>query len=182
MFSNQTKTIIMKTTFYVELSQDMFVSWQKRLLHLVIDFIAIMLFAFVFMFGLMMLSFLGFEGLGYWIDGLTDNDYNLLWVIFMLIYYIGMEAAMQKTLGKIITGTIVVSETGSKPAFKNILGRSLCRIFSIEAFSFLGSYPRGWHDSASGTYVVDAKKYNKALEIKYSFDEIGKEILDVQQA
>ncbi|MHA3789719.1 RDD family protein [Flavobacterium hauense] len=160
----------------VTLTQDMFVPRYKRFFNVVIDFCAVIILAVLFMVFILILSALGFSGLGEWMANFTDGDYNVLWLAFMMAYYMVMEITMQRTLGKFITGTIVVSENGIKPAVKSIIGRSLCRIFWIEAFSFLGTYPRGWHDSASNTYVVDIKKYKQALNVQNSFDQIGIEI------
>ena len=67
------------------------------------------------------------------------------------------EAVFQRSPGKFLTGTKVVNESGGKPTFGQILGRSLCRFIPFEAFSFLfGDSSRvvGWHDKFSGTLVV----------------------------
>ena len=71
-------------------------------------------------------------------------------------YFIVTESLWQKTLGKLITGTVVVSADGYKPSFGQIVGRSVARLIPFEALSFLGRYPVGWHDSLSGTRVVHA--------------------------
>jgi uncharacterized RDD family membrane protein YckC len=149
--------------------------WYIRLANVVIDILAIYVFAVIFMVFMYLLEALGVEGPNLWIAGFTDNDFNILGLIIMIIYYAGMEITLQRTIGKMITGTIVIDENGLKPSPKAIIGRSFCRIFWIESISFLRAYPRGWHDSASGTYVVKAKKYKKALEAKDSFEQIGTE-------
>ncbi len=116
----------------------------------------------------MMVLLLWFDEL----DGLTDR---LVTTLVMITYLFIMEVLTQRSVGKFITGTIVVSEDGTKPEARSIMIRALCRIIGFEALTFLGSTPRGWHDSASGTYVVDAKKYKEALESRQSFDQIGLE-------
>jgi uncharacterized RDD family membrane protein YckC len=83
-------------------------------------------------------------------------DFALGW-IFTAVYYIGMEAAFGVTLGKLITGTRVVNEYGGKPSFGAILGRTLARFVPFEPFSFFGNSPGGWHDSWSGTAVIDIR-------------------------
>lgn len=71
-------------------------------------------------------------------------------------YFILMEGTCQRTLGKFVTGTIVVTAGGARPSFGQIVGRSFARMIPFEAFSFLvGKRPVGWHDSLSGTRVVD---------------------------
>jgi len=69
-------------------------------------------------------------------------------------YYIVLEGIFNCSIGKYLTGTMIVDEHGRKPSFAKILGRTLCRYIPFEAFSFFGKNPRGWHDSMSGTFVV----------------------------
>ena len=81
-------------------------------------------------------------------------------------------------LGKFVTGTMVLMEDGSKPTFKDIFIRSLCRLIPFEAFSFLGAEGRGWHDSMSDTYVVDVKKHQAKLNSQSEIELIGKTLED----
>jgi uncharacterized RDD family membrane protein YckC len=67
-----------------------------------------------------------------------------------------------------ITKTKVVSrKTGKKPPFWTIVGRTFARLIPFDGFSFLTENPIGWHDSLSGTMVVndipfyDTKKYDE---------------------
>lgn len=71
-------------------------------------------------------------------------------------YYIFFEYKFGKTIGKMATNTKVVRKDGSKPTLTNIIGRNFARFIPFEAFSLLFSHlPVGWHDSLSGTLVVD---------------------------
>lgn len=79
----------------------------------------------------------------------------LVEVIFYLIYYFLMEATTQRTIGKYLTGTIVVMEDGSRPTTGAIALRTICRLIPFEPLSFFGT--RGWHDSLSKTIVVSTK-------------------------
>jgi uncharacterized RDD family membrane protein YckC len=97
---------------------------------------------------------------------LTPQESQLLdifgWVVAIgaqLLYYIVMELAFQRTLGKLLSGTKVVTEKGEPPSFGQILGRTLARFIPFEAFSFFGGggKPVGWHDSLSGTRVVSSR-------------------------
>ena len=65
-----------------------------------------------------------------------------------------MEAVFQRTIGKLVTGTRVVTTDGNVPGFGKVLGRSLARVIPFEVLSFLGAIPIGWHDKLSGTRVV----------------------------
>lgn len=72
-----------------------------------------------------------------------------------LAYFVIMEALFQRTLAKFVTGTRVVTASGARPTWRQIVGRSLARYIPFEAFSFLsGKQPVGWHDSISGTRVI----------------------------
>ena len=73
--------------------------------------------------------------------------------LIRLAYYIVCEATTGLTLGKLITGTRVVAESGDKPTFAQIVGRSFSRLVPFDGLSFLGSSP-GWHDRWSQTRVV----------------------------
>ena len=97
----------------------------------------------------------------------------LFGVFLTLIYYGTMELTSQRTIGKLITGAIVVMEDGSKPPANVILLRTLCRAIPFEQFSFLGDSGRGWHDTITETYVVDAKRLKALKHLKSSIDEIG---------
>lgn len=89
-------------------------------------------------------------------DRIKDAVSGLLALLCMPIYYMFFEGIWQRTPGKWLTRTKVVTEAGNKPTFLNIVGRSFARIIPFEPFSFLGG-PIGWHDSLSGTLVVPVK-------------------------
>ncbi|HJW32835.1 MAG TPA: RDD family protein [Holophagaceae bacterium] len=86
------------------------------------------------------------------------------WIAFlfglgvMILYYFGMEATLQRTLGKFATGTIVVNESGLPPTARQIVKRSFTRLVPFEPFSCFGDQSRGWHDEWAKTFVVRAKK------------------------
>ncbi|QDT10965.1 RDD family protein [Planctomycetes bacterium K23_9] len=82
----------------------------------------------------------------------------LVGLIIMLIYFVGMEVATGATIGKLLTGTRVVNAGGGKASFGQIFGRTLARMIPFEPFSFLfGDKTTGWHDSLSGTRVIDTR-------------------------
>ncbi|MBI3463822.1 MAG: RDD family protein [Planctomycetes bacterium] len=74
-------------------------------------------------------------------------------------YFAITEGLFQRSLAKFITGTRVVTADGGRPSFGQILGRSLARFIPFEPFSFFGGkgFPVGWHDSLSGTRVVQRR-------------------------
>ena len=72
----------------------------------------------------------------------------------MVLYYFPSEALFGRTLGKLLTRTRVVSETGGPPDFSQTLRRTLIRLVPFEALTFLSAKPVGLHDRWSGTRVV----------------------------
>lgn len=74
-------------------------------------------------------------------------------VLFIAFYYISFEYNSQKTLGKIITKTKVVTLDGNKPEFMDIVSRTFCRLIPFDRFSFFFTR-NGFHDAISGTKVI----------------------------
>jgi uncharacterized RDD family membrane protein YckC len=93
---------------------------------------------------------------------------SICFAFFMFLIEFGTKG---RSLGKLITGTIVVNENGGLPITQDFLKRNFSRIVPFDALSFLGS--RGWHDSWSDTRVVKRKSYLEALERENSIDDIG---------
>ncbi len=160
----------MQTQLFLETHK---VKWYLRLLHWAIDTIAIFLIFVIIALFALLANALGAHAMLNYMDSLSENDFNLIFILLMIIYYAVTEGVFQRSVGKFLTGTIVVDKNGLKPAIGAIIGRSLCRIISLEALSFLSATPRGWHDSASGTYVVNRVKLNEALTLRQSLEEIG---------
>jgi|RhiMetdeSRZDD1v2_1073273.scaffolds.fasta_scaffold35634_3 uncharacterized RDD family membrane protein YckC len=81
-----------------------------------------------------------------------------LWQIIMNVvitcgYYTVFETATRgRTIGKLVTGSIAVTEDGNPLTFKTAFLRSICRLIPFNAFSALGNRP--WHDSLSKTTVI----------------------------
>ncbi len=57
--------------------------------------------------------------------------------------------------------------------------RSFSRLIPFEAFSFLGTPCRGWHDSISKNYVVDNKKLIAKKQSEIDFNDLGKPIEEI---
>gem|GEM_PF-1970762 len=69
-------------------------------------------------------------------------------------YFWSLETFFGVSIGKLLTGTRVVTVDGYRATAWQILGRTLIRFIPIEAFSFMSSNPVGWHDRWSNTRVV----------------------------
>lgn len=120
----------------------------RRLANMVIDYAGYLGFSVISVFVIILV---GGDGL---VAGIEDVPDVVLGLPFYLGYYVICEALMQRTLGKLVTRTKVVSEDGGKPRFGQIMIRTLCRLIPFEAFSFLGNEAVGWHDKISKTRVV----------------------------
>ncbi|MGI9552824.1 MAG: RDD family protein [Aurantibacter sp.] len=126
----------------------------KRFANYIIDFICLLIFIVMFSFILgIILALIAPSTLHIFEEGNTLLEYAIGFVAGM-IYYSTLESISGQSIGKAITRTKVVTETGEKPDFGMILLRSVCRYIPFDAFSFLGSHPIGWHDSISKTRVV----------------------------
>ncbi|TVR84590.1 MAG: RDD family protein [Chitinophagaceae bacterium] len=117
-----------------------------RFLHFIIDTFAYFTLTFIFAY------FLGLF--------IVTTDQSLFTLIVYLIlivvffgYYIFMETKYQKTIGKFITKTSVVTKDGAKPALGDILRRTFCRIIPFDWISFLFT-KNGLHDRLSDTTLV----------------------------
>ena len=157
----------------VAANPDLLVKWPIRLANYAIDVVVILILMFISGIIASLLTYAGIYGPSEFFNEMGKGMDRLITAIYMFLYYSIMEITTQRTIGKYITGTMVITEDGSKAEPRSILGRSLCRLFWIEALSFISAFPRGWHDSASGTYVVNAKKYKEATRLKDMLSEIG---------
>ena len=98
------------------------------------------------------------------LDDLDEPSADLLLgVAIRMLYYIGLESLTGVTIGKLVTGTVVVNERGQRPTTGQVVGRSFAPIIPFDPFSFLSMTSGGWHDTLSKTHVV--KK--KALQLGY---------------
>lgn len=92
-------------------------------------------------------------------------------ILYAFVIYLTEFLTKGRSLGKLITGTMVVKDDGSLPTSEDFLKRNFSRIVPFDALSFLGS--RGWHDSWSDTKVVKRKSFLEALERENSIEDIG---------
>jgi uncharacterized RDD family membrane protein YckC len=121
-----------------------------------------------------LLTYINVYGPYLFVANMNRLEQYLLGSVIAFVYYFTFESLTGgRTIGKYITNTKVLTWYGSRPSAGVIAKRSLCRLIPFEAFSFLTESPRGWHDSLSNTVVVDIKKYNEALYLKRSFEELG---------
>ena len=137
------------------------VSQGKRFIHFLVDTIVIQVVAQIGGFAIGVIYAIAKLSVG---GTITEADKSAaqilgsLWGLFAFVcYYLILEMLFQRTVAKLLTGSIVVNTDGRRATFKQILGRSFARLIPFEAFSFLASVPVGWHDSLSGTRVVSVR-------------------------
>lgn len=98
-------------------------------------------------------------GLAFGIDALEALNGPKWWgicIVFYFIYYVTFEVASGRTLGKILSGTRVVTTNGLALSIPTAILRTLCRFLPFEPMSFsLGE--TWWHDSISRTQVVRSR-------------------------
>ncbi len=137
------------------------VSHGKRLIHFVVDSIIVNILVQVSAFALGVIYGLAKVSAG---GKITAADLDVLRIIgffwglgVLIAYYLVTESLLQRTLAKLLTGSVVVAYDGRRPTFGQIVGRSFARLIPFDPLSFLKSDAVGWHDSLSKTLVVSAK-------------------------
>jgi uncharacterized RDD family membrane protein YckC len=106
------------------------------------------------------LGFLGLAALEFFGETGPITEW-ILFIIFFFLYYIIFESIWQRTPGKFITGTKVVTCDGTKPTIGTIAKRALIRFVPFDPLSFLNGRAYGWHDRWSKTYVIKAQRFEK---------------------
>jgi uncharacterized RDD family membrane protein YckC len=129
------------------------VSSGVRLFHLLVDLTVINTLA----------HFLG--KVDFIIEWLPFSDLLTMY-LYPFYYFIG-EFFFQRTVGKLLTGSIVVDEYGEKPDFQTTLLRCLVRLIPFEIFSFTYN-SRGWHDRWSNTYVMKKSEVEHTRQLMLS--------------
>jgi uncharacterized RDD family membrane protein YckC len=85
---------------------------------------------------------------------IENHEIKYYFLILLFFYYLIFESLTGRTLGKMLTGTMVVTYDFKKPNFSTILIRTLIRFIPLEHFTIF-IYP--WHDIWTKTKVVEVK-------------------------
>ncbi len=82
----------------------------------------------------------------------VHDAFKIFDLALIFTYFYGLEMSIGKTVGKMITKTKVVTETGDKPTTQQMLVRTISRFIPLEPVLYIGG---SWlHDSLSHTKVV----------------------------
>src|ERR1035437_6091988 len=71
------------------------------------------------------------------ISNTNSITFKFYFYIGFFLYYFLFEVFTNKTLGKILTKTIVVDKKGNKPSIFKIFIRTICRLIPFDMFTFL---------------------------------------------
>ena len=74
--------------------------------------------------------------------------------VLIFFYYFIFESTSSQTLGKKITGTMVVNMNNEKPSLKRIFLRSLLRLNPFDWYSYAFGNEQGGHDLISKTRLI----------------------------
>lgn len=130
--------------------------WEKRLINLIIDSMVVQLIYLLII--LIIGSVIIDKENSFEQSTIIEFNNTLYFLILYVFYYFIFEGLTGRTIGKYITRTRVVTDSGNKLPFGKVLIRSIVRLFFIEVISFFTTNPVGWHDRLSGTKVVVIKK------------------------
>ncbi len=125
-------------------------SKNKRIVNTIIDGLGI--FALAFGIGFVSVFFVA----PIWLD---NTPQLVLSIGLTMLYFVPQEAIFGRTLGKLVTGTKVVTVDDQKPTLPKILLRTAIRLIPFEWVTFVidKTGKDGWHDKWADTKVVQLK-------------------------
>lgn len=86
---------------------------------------------------------------------LKTEHYRFAVFAVMFAYYATTEMAFKRTVGKLLTGTHLVTQDDTTPTNGQLFVRTLCRFLPLEPLSLLFSRRKlAWHDKLSSTKVI----------------------------
>ena len=122
------------------------VSQIKRFINFIVDTIAFFIVAII-------LSYIFDIFVSTTDESLTTLVAYLMFALGFFGYYVFMESKYQKTIGKFITKTKVVTKDCAKPELGDIVRRTFCRLIPFDRVSFLFTKD-GFHDRLSDTTII----------------------------
>ncbi len=161
-------------------TEEILASHGQRLANYVVDMVMLLVLMF---FVLVFISAIAISNNNKeFMDKLPTNTVAIYTITIgvTLFYYNIFEIFSARTIGKLITQTIVVDENGNIPNHESILIRSLCRFIPfiwlpfVISF-FMGTKAKGWHDSISKTYVVNRNALEEEKRLFYISTQIKSE-------
>lgn len=159
-----------------KVTDDMLASSGSRFANSLIDiFIFYILIAFLAAVFYLVLEFMVTDAIFDWINAIPSGFSTLLTYSVYFLYFMILETLVGKTIGKLITKTSVVLENGEKPTKSAVAIRTISRFVPFDAFTYLGTPSRGWHDRWSKTYVVKDEVLRDHKRLHQQYHELGQE-------
>lgn len=98
-----------------------------------------------------------------------------LWLLLAVAYFVVPEWRWGRTLGKLMTGTVIVNERGGLPGIGQVMVRTVFRLFEVNPL-IAGGIPAGiaaavgkrkqrLGDMAANTYVIFSKDLAKVRPV-----------------
>lgn len=100
----------------------------------------------------------GISGFEEQLDNNMLTEWGVSYFVYFIYYIVAEFALKGRTVGKLVTSTKAVTVNGEPFTLRHAALRSLVRLIPIEAFSYLGKNPSGWHDTWTKTRVVSLQK------------------------
>jgi uncharacterized RDD family membrane protein YckC len=165
-----------KNDIPVEITDYMMAGHGKRIANYLIDLIMVYISVFILGIVLGILALL-FDSTAFldWLGRMNRFQSLVFGVLFVITYFGLFESLTQRTVGKYVTGTIVVMEDGTTPEPRTGFLRAFCRLIPFEQFTFFGTPPNGLHDRLTKTVVVNVREYRAAIYKRDSLEELGQQ-------
>jgi len=138
--------------------------------YIIITFISVFFFVFL---GIILTLITGNEEL---LSALIDSkawSYLLSAFVFVMYYFLMEKFVQGRTVGKLVTGTKVVTDAGDEPSTGDLLRRSLSRLIPFEPLSFFSKDGK-WHDNWTDTVVVNKKAFENDMQTAQNEIDIEK--------
>ena len=125
-------------------------SKQKRALNFIIDIVSISSILFLLFISLFNKN--------------PSSIYFITVIVTPFIYYFVLESLFARTIGKFISGTIIVDQNGKTPGIFKIFLRTISRYWLHDIYGAFAE-DRIFHDKISSTYIVNKQRWTKQYEI-----------------
>lgn len=86
--------------------------------------------------------------------GTASTTSQALMMVVPAAYYLVLERLLGRTVGKLVTGTRVLTGDGTRPSSLQVLWRTVLRSVPVESVLVLWGRPTTLHDLVSDTRVV----------------------------
>jgi uncharacterized RDD family membrane protein YckC len=91
--------------------------------------------------------------------GIKNTTVIIFFFISFAYFFISEWQFKGKTLGKYVTFTRAVDNSGHSMSFLQLIFRTFARFIPFNPFSFIGKESNGWHDLLSSSMVVYESEY-----------------------